>query len=288
VQDEDLAIVSKLNTLDLSWNAHLTNQCFGFVAHTLRSLNLCCAANITDEGVSLLTNLTDLNLAQNKHITNDCVSLLTKLRILNLESNPSISDEGISNLTGLTSLNLTDNHRITVSALNRMSMLQDLDLTRNYLVNLENATPATFPWITSLTSLNLQRAKRNIITDVQFQHLSESLLQLNLLGCNWGSYSNAGISVLTRLRSLNLSYNSVVSDVSLSCLVSLSSLNLSNNSSITDSSLMFLRNLTFLNLDRNNNITSASIKFLSKLDQLRLSSYSCTNYLLFMKMHNSQ
>src|SRR5450631_2378312 len=61
---------------------------------------------ITDDGISSLTNLTTLNLIGNYKITNNSLKCLSQLRKLYMKDNTIITSEGIENLINLTKLEI--------------------------------------------------------------------------------------------------------------------------------------------------------------------------------------
>lgn len=87
---------------------------------------------ISDLSVSLLTNLTTLSInynhLPNSRITDKSIMKLTQLVDLDLFINPYITDQAVMKLTNLTCLNLEGNDTISIDALKNLTNLETLYL----------------------------------------------------------------------------------------------------------------------------------------------------------------
>jgi hypothetical protein len=213
---------------------------------------------VTDEGISLLTNLKSLSLACHRTITIRAVSGLTNLTRLHLYGNRCFHDADVPKLPHVLSLDLgdicddfDDPIRDEVS---QLTSLTCLSLTRN-----ECTSDLGIRSLINLTSLDLSMNK-NITGD---------------------EITDVGISGLVNLTALNLASNSKVSTSGISGLTNLTVLvldSVSHRSKVSDSALLHLTNLTALSLRNNrtylqygfHNLEIVEFSHLSKLRTLCL------------------
>lgn len=96
----------------------------------LTSLTITMSDKLKDEYIKNLINLTELVLNTTK-ITNNGISLLTNLKILDISDNVDITDEGIKNLTNLYKLNIENTKKINGYGLRGIKNLELLNIKNN-------------------------------------------------------------------------------------------------------------------------------------------------------------
>lgn len=206
-----------ISYLYLGFNKKLTDERmrqFNSEFPNLRGLNLCGKSNITDDSLSLLTNITKLNLESNSKIFDMSVLKLTNITNLNLQRNNNIIGVSFYFLSNLTALNLNENN--TISRL--------------------------FYFLTNLKSLSLR--KNNTITDEDLSLLT-NITSLDLIGNN--TITDRSVSRLTNITDLHLWENHTITNASISRLTNITRLSFGEESRITDGCLSLLTNLTTLN-----------------------------------------
>ncbi len=229
---------------------------------------------VTNESISVLTNLQELVLYDNKNVTDDSVKLLTNLTTLDISGNFILTDDSVSQLTKLEQLSLVwYKHRhaqtspqITDTGLIQLKNLTYLDLTRNKII-----THISLRELTNLIGLRL--FLNNGITDESLSCL------VNLQDLDLGFFSDEesnsmitdkSIGQLTNLRTLGMSGNPPITDESVSALTNLTALTLNAVDGVTDRSLRKLTNLRKLTLGASTAATDESISLLTNLTSLRL------------------
>ena len=123
----------------------LVNKYFNHQVRRIRITSNKNYPNIKDEHLSQLPNLVELDLGEyygfaagqskkqysnnRKDITDNGLSNLTNLTKLNLSYNNTITDKGLYNLSNLTSLCLHGNTKVTNKSLSNLPNLINLDLS---------------------------------------------------------------------------------------------------------------------------------------------------------------
>jgi len=180
---------------------------------SLTSLDLSDCARVTGDCVSMLTWLTRLNLNRNGVIKDDHLRALTGLTTLSLFANTEITDDGVRGLTNLTELDLGRNNIIKGHCFPQLIKLNALNLVHNKVISAE----ALRPLQSSLTTLILRDNER--YRDVSgLTNLTALAIHHDLLG--------GGISELTKLKVLDLSFLQMGSDDILDPLVNIEALNI--------------------------------------------------------------
>ena len=105
---------------------------------------------ISNESLSILTNLNHLKLNDPSNFSNNTLQNLTKLTSLHISHNQSISNQGVSFMTLLQTLSLKGDTKITDEGLLKMTNLTRLELQGKSLVS-NNCVSQ----LTNLVELNL-------------------------------------------------------------------------------------------------------------------------------------
>jgi len=191
---------------------------------------------LDDDQLSSFPSLTALYLGPNENITDAGIKSLTALTILSIGGNQKITDEGLSKLTSLTGLSLGWNKNITDRGMEPLTALTDLDLGVNNQIT--DIGILTKPLTSLQMGLNLK------ITD---KGLPGSLTSL---GLGWSKISDAGLSRLTALATLNIGFNCLVTDAGIAPLTKLTTLDVGKNRNISIlMSLVILRRKKIHHLD---------------------------------------
>lgn len=250
-----------------------------------------------NDSIKILTNIQKLRLNYSDFITNDEIKNLTNITKLTIYK-PSIGDIGISNLTNITKLcigstssnitsdgiskltNITElvlnSHKITDSGIVNMSMIKKLKLnnlsrimTTDILTNMTNLVNL------SLRNNKTIRGDLNVLTNITKLDLSGShveygqiknlkLVSLKLIGKN---NIHEELMNMTNLISLNLAFNTNITDDTLCSLTNLHKLDLCFNEIITNRGLSSLTRIDCLNLRYNTVITDIHhLTNITKLD----------------------
>ncbi|AYV80560.1 MAG: hypothetical protein Harvfovirus3_5 [Harvfovirus sp.] len=273
-----------LHKLTTCYQNHITNA---DITHLRKLKKLETRSyNITDSGISILTNLEELNISNNLTITGNCFSQLPKLTKLNIKSTAKICDHHISNLTNLKSLNLSKNDNITDLAIHNLLNLTELNISSTYRIKGNNLSVLTnlknlycgdhnvenynIKNLLSLTSLNC------VFSNLPSEQYS-SLTNLESLFVLGGKYINKSLIHLINLTTLSVS-NSASNDLTLGSLTNLKQLSFShyydktqNITSQINNILTKLTNLTLLNIPNNQDITDDAIINLTRLNILDVS-----------------
>lgn len=306
VNDTVLAELRCLTHLNLKKSRQISDLGLTSLADTLLSLNLEDNRGISDDGLSVMTNLTSLRLTDNVLISDRSVSVLTALTSLKLDGTRNIlSDESLSCLLELRTLvpsehitdagleplanltNLRANAALSGSVL-AGKQLSKLRLHKRYrnlrIANGDIARQTSLTVLTlcadstigddgvaGLTSLKALDCNR-LITDVGLHSLT-NLTRLSLTdphpGRNDNVCTDASVSRLINLRVLILDDHRFVTDCALSCLTNLRELYLCRNPIITDSGISGLTNLRVLDVQKaNKQITVNGLKSLFRLRRL--------------------
>lgn len=175
--------------------------------------------NVSDEGLSLLTNLTNL------HLNSEC-----------------ISDNGIRTLTRITSIRIDKNSAITCGGLRQLPLLTSLSLAQ------PEVDIAHFESFSRLTFLE-------ILNEASIESLPLSIREIY----GNPSISDSALSPLKDITYLVLKKTSTVWDATLQIFTRLSYLSLSGNQIITDEGISSRSNLCCLDLGENNTITNRGL-----------------------------
>jgi hypothetical protein len=271
--------------------------------------------NITDKGISHLTNLIKLQCHTNDKITDLSIFKLKKLKYLSLDSNHNIKysvnnlsnltylncnsyiyENNINKLSNLKSLIIEDNINITDNLFNNFNKLQTL------ICNITILTDNCFQYISNLKYLEcgissfsishisnlifLHTLKLSIYTKIDNIESFKKLKNLTYLDCG-------NISILTDevLLSLpNLCHLTLISnlftDNGISTLTNLISLHCSYNNNISNNSLYYLYNLKCLNLGYNKKINDLGLQTLTNLTYLHCGTNDNITDLSINKLHN--
>jgi hypothetical protein len=290
ITDSGLSNLSLLRTLILDANVISNASLVRLTGLTALTLMRC--SHITMDGIRVLTNLTHLSLNEDRlKYPNDCLKKLTKLESLSLAYNKVISDSAFSRLNNLTHLDLRKTEYVTDATMKHLTNLTSLivsgssdRITDEGLLCLD---PTKMKFLSiQLTSVKpkISNASVNRLTNLTTLHIGcsgaltldcmhsmHNITSLNLFAIDHQSFSDDGISHLTALTHLDLSYNKGITDESIKLFAPLlATLYLGPNKRITDDALSLCVNLTELDLFRNPNITNASLLHCTALLILRL------------------
>lgn len=193
---------------------------------------------ITNEDISLLTNLTCLNISSNQILTNLNLNFCYQLTSLDI-SYTNIASDGITALTNLISLCIYDSQNIkdfgTLTNLQTLEIYDVSGVTNDGITNLTNLTSL-------LISNNTQITNLNIFTSLTNLQISEA-----------SSITNNNITNLTNLTYLNLNENSQITNIN--SLIHLNTLRAAGYECILDDEgITNLSNLTSLDIYNNVNI----------------------------------
>ncbi|PIK41874.1 hypothetical protein BSL78_21271 [Apostichopus japonicus] len=226
-------------------------------------------------------HLRDLSLDCYKYATNDllqCVSRHAFLTRLSLTACQFITDQGLLSLTSLKRLqllNLCNNWQVTDKVFHLVTELSNLT---TLILEGTSVTDAGLKTLTSgsnkmLTTLNLNRTS---VTDVGVASLT-NLPNLSVLGLEKTLIKHLeGVSVLCKLRSLNISRNSLVGTSEFKCLQKLTGLCVLNvgqmEDMMGDAVLFFLAGLGLkqLTLPDRHTTTDEGLKHISNLPLVTL------------------
>lgn len=258
---------------------HVPLDCIPYLSN-LTSLHI--SPVMTDDELKLFTSLRRLKCL-NHEITNDGISTLTNLTSLVTDEATADLNEGIMKLVNLKSLDLYDTAVISYDTLSKLTQLETLRVyfeIVNYqslqtLTNLTHLDLGQNPFpheliekLSSLTELSLRRNSKVTAEDIM---ASSSITRLNLdiVVSGESLINNENLSKLTQLKSLSLRKNLLLNNEGLKNLFNLRSLNIcSSNSLITEEGLMNLTNLTHLNIEHNSNIDHTKLSHLGNLEKI--------------------
>lgn len=259
---------------------------------SLESLDLSDCSNLNWTKLADLTRLKSLTLREYHNAISSeysILSSLTNLENLNLHNSRSADDAlfvYLAPLSKLKNLVLSNCTALTGSGftnLRNMSVLRSLDLTN--CEKLENANIAPLGALPALEILNLEKCKKlsgncfqsfstlfNLKklsclgwkgfenTDFKSLELLENLEDLNLSKCHFAGAALGSLPKLPKLRSLDLSYNDLLTDNALSVLGkfkdSLEIISLTNCTKIMGYGLEFLKGLNKLKILKLDQCTS--------------------------------
>ena len=231
----------------------------------------CCA--ITDGIFNSATQLKSLNISfPTENITQDGISRLTNLTYLSLDQTSiCFTDRMLKNLTNLTSLNLmtTASQNCYTNSILHLTKLTELGFKENR-IHIDE-----LPFYSNITKLAI--VANTTITDKILEGLP-SLKMLNLVGIDKSPITDKGLSTLTKCTHLWLSnyyhadsgHSSKITDRGISTMAQLKSLSI-NKTLFTDESLKGLTNLTNLTIGRNPNVTSEGLNACPSLKYVRVS-----------------
>lgn len=213
--------LSKVKHLTLSHNpiTSLPPTISRFYNVVSLGLTFCNLSDIPDE-IGTLTRLKSIHAMRNR-FTSFPVALtsVTSLTELSLARNDIQSlPHTLSRLSGLIQLSLSVNQLTDLSPLVSLPRIQDIDLSGNRLESI--------PPLTALTSLRRIDLQQNCMREFDFSLLPLNVEALNLgyISCNIVSIVphtrssneisqlNPNISLLTNLKSLDLSYNNFTAE----------------------------------------------------------------------------
>lgn len=258
-----------------------------------------------------LKNLTRLDLCDSK-VTNNDISILTNLKILSSIGTPHITADLLTSLTGITDLEMGNQTKEryhlthhTISSLKDLRIIRDTNYSQeikiSHFINLRNlilVAVSDFRGIEKLTKLESLIIKQPIgvtglkkslsqLTNLKclmFEniHLNArddqyligttltSLTQLHLDSIN---IENDTLCRMTKLKILRLNNNRELLETSINQLTNLQSLHLTSCSPISFTTLLRLQSLTSLNHNQINFIETS----ITRLASLRNLSFSITD-----------
>ena len=249
---DGISKLTNLTTLDLARTAQLSmSNLTGLTS--LTHLGVYKNSGLQDEGLGAFTRLTSLFL-QRTEVSDEALTLLTNLETLILCDNDNISGTTLCALPKLRNLFVTSHYKLIPEEVFRS--LNKLDALT---VKISIFTCRMITHLTSLRSLSIQAANiRESQTFASFLNLTRLVIKDNYQARPArGAFGN-GLSVLTNLRVLKLNDHSVggvCTDDVLSCLSNLTTLCIYANNCITRSSLSTLTNLTKLKLPHDRHLT---------------------------------
>ncbi len=207
---------------------------------SLKCLDIMNWCGLENEHFKNLIGLTRLSLSyiSKNEIVIDKLSLLVNLKRLELVDCSSVGDRELASLTQLEELNLDSDY----GEITDVSICLLTNLTNLSLVHTPCVTGKSLAYMTNLTQLNLQ--SNNIETK--------------------------DLYLLTKLRSLDLSYNECIESKALYLLTNLTHLNLACDHLIDDTAIIRLTNLTELDLCCKHDIHKESILSLPLLKTLSI------------------
>ncbi len=217
--------------------------------------------------LNALTNLTSANsLTLNKispyeyygdsnPLNLNGISQVVDLKDLTLEHNFIRNLSPLANLTDLTNLNLYDNEVSDLAPLSGLTKLKVLKLTTNEISSL-----APLSGLINLEDLDLYLNDNQNWNIDSLSNLTK-LKKLDIAGSSYFNYTHIdnidGLSAMTDMEYLKLSYNKIIDVSSLSNMTKLKDLDLDNNKVVDINALSNLTNLLSLDL-RNNLIESTN------------------------------
>lgn len=253
--DNGLRALTNLVSLQVS---SVSDDTLAYLPHLSKLLD---PYEITDYGLSKLTNLTSLRGHANIRFTDESIRCLTNLTKLDLQEN-DISEFAVMHLTKLSNLSF-ENANITDECYLRLSHLTFLSILPN-----NNLTYHGFKNLTKLSELILLDDLDDTTNIFESLDCLSSLSELYLFSDRMNDNSLVQLSNLTFL---NLIVNSTINDRALKCLTNLRKLDLSENEVITYDGIKDLPHLTKLILMDNRNIRNKQLKLLTNLRSLNIS-----------------
>jgi hypothetical protein len=253
IDDECLALLTSLKSLNLQYNTVISDSCLQKLTNleglsiiasekitaegykNLTNLTLLDVNSATEEGLIKLTNLTSIVLGGEYFISNDIFNDFIYLHELHLYDSPRINYECFANLSLLTSLEII-NSTTTDEDLKYFTHVQSLCLVSFLITN------DSMKKLTKLSNLDLLHAPH--VNDESIKNLL-LLTQLVMPTMMPSMISDEGIKNLTNL--INL------------CLPSF------QNENISDYGIMKLTNLESIENYKKTNITLDGMKHLTKL-----------------------
>lgn len=224
ISNQGLKGLTALRELSLSRNYRITEEALLPLVDTLEALDLCRNAQITDNCLSRLTNLTWLSLAGNNTVTDQALTCLQRLHTLDLDNNETITELALTRLKNLTSLYLDMTPRCGIhTCLPRLTGL----------IRLSWGTPSEYAPLFLRCLPNLRALHLYCAPLVTGDHLSH----------------------LVGLEDLRVSTQITISDHHIRCLTNLRALRLNDNETITIDGIRALPNLTQLRLGHNSCVT---------------------------------
>lgn len=258
---EDLAGLESFRSLDLTGGESITDDGLTLVSElsSLVELDLTRCGQITDAGLArlgVLTRLRDLRLSYCDGITDAGLSHLGRLRslaTLDLSGCRAVTDAGLSNLRGLTALrrlNLSDCAGITDAGLVHLQRLRQLEAIELQGCELSSAGLGAFAAVPSLRVLGLGFCSR--LTSDGMRRIARlgELRALDLRGSDWLDDDAMGyLAWMTSLEELHLPWCTRFTDSALKSLVpleSLARLDLRGCEQLTDDAVSHLAELVSL------------------------------------------
>lgn len=176
-------------------SATITNQSISLLTN-LKKLSITYLASISDESLSCLTGLTELHVIS---LGAKCSSISTLTNLTMLSAGPCVSDEILLPLTNLTSLDLQSSP-VSDNAITKLLLLKDLSVTMTQTV-----TDSSISLLTYLTKLSVSETPA--ITDSSIGLLT-NLIELK----SNEEFTNHGLSTLTNLTSLDICLSPEIKD----------------------------------------------------------------------------
>lgn len=211
IQPSQLTSFTRLRYLSL--DNYLTIKDLDLLKLTqLETLRLCCASKITDDGLSLLTNLTTLRIKNREKVkvTSSSMSKLTKLEILEIPGYEILKNSLhlLPLVPNLTCLALTGIIAVKDNVLAQLTNLTVLSMRKRNIVFKGEA----FLSLTNLKSLRLF-CDSNSIVDEKYLATMTQLDDLYLI--NNDRITNTTLQSLTRLEYLWLDNDNLLTNESL-------------------------------------------------------------------------
>jgi len=221
---------------------------------------------ITDDGLSLCTNIISLYASNNLKITT-CAPFGHTLKILHADMCSRITDDGLSSCTAIRELRACGNNKITTCA-PFAHTLKILSADTDYYGNICGITDAGLSLCTAIEKLSAVDNSQ-ITTCKPF---ANTLKALNA-SKEWCGITDAGLKTCYRIKTLDANHNHKITTCK-PFSKSLYELDASYSCGITDAGLEMCYNINDLDASHNPNIT-ACIPFAKSLKHLSACGKTC-------------
>jgi hypothetical protein len=282
IDDNDVTVLNTTTDLPFNFNCSMiTDKSLINLSANIKILNIPMCSNITDNGVSYLTNLTCLDISHIQMLTNNAIKNLTGLKSLTM-NNGHINGEGIEALTGLEKLYISGYYNISNKIMMSLTKLKILDIktggTIDYCfleqlklseisISIENISEDDIKYLKDIPKVNVRKfnnQNNNILGKIQ---------NLKSLTIRYGGHmiEEDVISTLTNLKMLELTGFITHDDACFQYLTKLKKLIIRNSSNYSEKCLSNLSNLKYLNTLKCSWITDITLSYLDKIHMLTIS-----------------
>lgn len=201
IEDNDLAKVSTAHTLILRYNDAITNYGL-YILSNIHTLDIYHCSGISDIGLKYLSKIKKLNIGHCRLITNDGLKYLESVRNLDISST-SITDNGLKYLSNVTTLCAQYCFSLRES-FGQLVNIRSLDLC--CCINITDNGMKNIGELKYITKLDISYTQ---ISDVGLSYLT-NIIDLNISYCNL--ITNDGLSYLENIKKLNILYCTLIED----------------------------------------------------------------------------